>query len=463
MIDFLKKVPLFANLPNEDLDRLCTAAAEEILSAGEILFTEGEIGDKTYVIMAGEIDIYKESGGRMVFLATRGAGEVIGEMSLLDQAPRFASGRARRDCRLLSINHENLEHLLNTSPSAVRALLSTISDRLRSTELVLRQSEKMAQLGTLTAGVAHELNNPASAAQRGSEHLNAAIERLQQTYQRFHEQGFSKAQWDKTSALHEYARQRASQPVDLDGMNRSDQEEEIETWLDDHRIENSWEFAPILVSLGYQISNLEELEVDYPGPKLIVILHWLCSLFTTFGLLEEINQGTSRIGEIVKSLKSYVYLDQAPVQLIDLHEGLDNTLVMLRSKLKSGIILERNYAEGLPKIMAYGSELNQVWTNIIANALDAMDGQGTVKISTRQADDWIFVEIEDSGPGIPDDVKEKLFSPFFTTKPMGKGTGLGLNISFNIIQKHNGYIDVVSQPDQTCFTVRLPINFERVE
>lgn len=463
MFDFLKKVPLFADLPAEDFDRLCAVATEENLTAGEILFTEGDIGDKTYVIMAGEIDILKESGGRMIFLATRKVGDVIGEMSLIDQAPRFATGRAQTNCKLLSISHENFEHLLNSSPSAARVLLLTISDRLRSTELVLRQSEKMAQLGTLTAGIAHELNNPASAALRGSEHLNSAINQFQRAYQLFHEQNFSQAQWDKMNDLRNYVNMRASQPIDLVSLDRSDREDEIETWLNTHKVEKNWEFVPILVNMGYRTANLEELEVTYPGPHLAVVLSWMCSLFNIFSLLEVINQGTSRIGEIVKALKSYTYLDQAPVQPVDIHESLDNTLVILRSKLITGITLERNYAGRLPKIMAYGGELNQVWTNIIANAVDAVDGKGTIKISTRRVDDWILVEIEDSGPGIPEDVKDRLFSPFFTTKPIGKGTGLGLNISFNIIQKHKGFIDVTSQPGRTCFSVRLPINFEQIE
>ncbi len=457
MFDFLKKVPLFADLPDDDLDRLCAVVLEEQLPLDEILFNEGDIGDKAYVIMEGEIDILKESGGQTVLLATRKAGEVIGEMSLLDQAPRFASGRSRTGCKLLSISHENLGHLLDTSPSAARVMLSTITNRLRSTELVLRQSEKMAQLGTLTAGIAHELNNPASAARRGAEHLDSAVRDLQQTYQKIISLGFSKEQWDAAAEYYELAQKRAVQTIDLDSLERSDREESIETWLDENQLEKSWEHAPILVNLGLNIADLEKFKKTFSGSLLDASLKWICTIFTIFSLLAEINQGTTRIAEIVKSLKSYVYLDQAPKQLIDIHEGLDNTLIMLRSKITSGIDLERHYADDLPKIQAHGSELNQVWTNIIDNAVDAIDGEGKITIRTRKKDDWIIVEIEDSGPGIPEDVQQNLFSPFFTTKPVGKGTGLGLNISFNIIQKHNGQIKVTSKPGKTQFSVHLPI------
>ena len=460
MFDFLKKVPLFADLPDDDLDRLCAVVLEEQLPLDEILFNEGDIGDKAYVIMEGEIEILKESGGQTVLLATRKAGEVIGEMSLLDQAPRFASGRTRTDCKLLSISHENLGHLLDTSPSAARVMLSTITNRLRSTELVLRQSEKMAQLGTLTAGIAHELNNPASAARRGAEHLDSAVRDLQQTYQEIIILGFSKEHWDAAAEYYEIAQKRAVQIIDLDSLERSDREESIEIWLDENQLEKSWAHAPILVNLGFKIADLEKFKKTFSGPHLEAALKWLCTIFTIFSLVAEINQGTTRIAEIIKSLKSYVYLDQAPKQLIDIHEGLDNTLIMLRSKITSGIDLERNYADDLPKIQAHGSELNQVWTNILDNAVDAIDGEGKITIRTRKKDDWIFVEIEDSGPGIPEDVQQNLFSPFFTTKPVGKGTGLGLNISFNIIQKHNGQIKVTSQPGKTQFSVQLPIIIE---
>jgi signal transduction histidine kinase/predicted CoA-binding protein len=413
--------------------------------------------------MSGEIDILKESGGRSVLLASRRAGEVIGEMSLLDQAPRFASGVAKTESDLLAISHNNLENLLDTSPSAARVMLSTITNRLRSTELVLRQSEKMAQLGTLTAGIAHELNNPASAARRGAAHLQSSIKLFQQVYSQFYALGFSTQQWNRSAELQEFVQRRTAQPVDLDSMGRSDREAEIEDWLDDNDVEDGWKYASHLVNLDYQSADLDDLKRDFPGDGLRVIVQWLGTLFTIFSVLEEIHQGTSRIGEIVKSLKSYVYLDQAPIQAIDLHEGLNNTLVMLRSKFKSGITLERNYDENIPQIQGYGSELNQVWTNIIDNAVDAMDEKGSITITTHLKGNWVYIEIEDSGPGIPDHVREKLFSPFFTTKPMGKGTGLGLNISYNIIQKHKGEIKVFSRPGKTCFSVRLPVNFEDVE
>jgi signal transduction histidine kinase/predicted CoA-binding protein len=463
MFNFLKKVPLFTDLSDDDLDRLCANVSEEQISAGEILITEGEIGDKAYVIKSGEIEILKKSGGRSVLLAVRHAGEVIGEMSLLDQTPRFASGVAKTECDLLVIGHDSLDHLLDTSPLAARVILSTIANRLRNTELVLRQSEKMAQLGTLTTGIAHELNNPASAAQRGSEHLRSSLEYFQQIYQKFNTLQFSDKQWARASELQEFAKHRASLPVDLDSLGRSDREEEIEIWLGRTGFENGWDYAPSLVSLGYQISDLDELKRDFAGESFIVIVRFLCTVFSIFSLLEEIYQGTSRIGEIIKSLKSYVYLDQADVQSIDIHEGLDNTLVMLRSKLKSGILLDRDYAENLPKIQGYGSELNQVWTNIIDNAVDAMEGKGSITITTRLNGDWVLVDIANSGPGIPEEIQDKLFTPFFTTKALGKGTGLGLNISFNIIQKHKGEIKVFSRPGKTSFLVRLPVNFEKVE
>lgn len=328
-------------------------------------------------------------------------------------------------------------------------------------EVTLRQSEKLATLGRLSAGMAHELNNPASAARRSAGQLRAAISQLQQLYLKMGTLGLSAAQLEALWALDEQAQARAAQPDDLDSLSRSDREEELERWLEGHGLENPWEFAPILVSLGYGTSALAALAENFTVAQFQVAIAWLSSTFTIYSLLAEIGQGAGRITELVQALKSYTYLDQAPIQAVNVHEGLDNTLIMLRSKLKGGITVHRAYADNLPIIQAYGSELNQVWTNLIDNAAAAMAGQGEIFLRTRQEGPWVVVEIEDTGPGIPEAIQSKIFDPFFTTKPPGEGTGMGLNISHNIIvQKHKGQIAVASQPGKTCFEVKLPLNFE---
>ena len=459
--EFLRKVQLFTELPEDDLKQLCQVVEEVHLPAGSELFAEGSLGDMAYVIEEGQVEIIKSSDGRNVQLAVRQPGEVIGEMALLESMPRNATGRALTDSVLLAISRQQLNGLLDASPSSARVMLHTVTQRLRSTELLLRQSEKMAQLGTLTAGIAHELNNPAAAARRGAEQLRHAFAAMQQAQVRLNSLSLSAPQQAALLELDRLAGQRAAQPTGLDSLQRSDQESALEDWLDENAIANGWELAPQLAGLGYSPAELERLAGVFPGHQLAVVLGWLGITFTIYGLLEEIGQGATRISEIVKALKSYVYLDQAPVQAVDLHEGLDNTLVMLRSKLKVGVSVHRQYAADLPLIQAYGSELNQVWTNLIDNAVDAMDGKGEITIRTHQEKGYVVVEVEDNGPGIPETIQSKIFDPFFTTKPVGKGTGLGLNISYNIVKKHQGEIKVVSHPGMTLFVVTLPLNFEK--
>ncbi len=459
MNDFLKKVPLFSSLSDDDLDRLREMVTEVHLPAGEMLFGEGDMGDKAYVIKQGQIEIVKSSGGKTVLLAVRQAGEVIGEMSLLEATPRMASGIARTDSDLLAISHRQLDHLLNTSPSAARAMLLTITARYRSTEVLLHQSEKMAQLGTLTAGIAHEINNPTAAVVRGSNQLRDEISHLQDAQMKIGELKLTPAAFEALRMLDDLAKQRAGQPIELDSIGRSDREYEMENWLDDQDIENAWDLSPILINLGFQIEDLKNLIASFNPDQLPNIIQWLGATCTVYSLLEEINQGSGRISDIVKALKLYVYLDQAPVQLVDIHEGLNNTLVILRNKIKGGVTVRREYSENLPRVEAYGSELNQVWTNLIDNAIDAVDGNGEIILRTHFQDPWVKVEVEDNGASIPVEVQSKLFSPFFTTKPVGKGTGLGLNISYNIINKHGGEIKFFSQKGKTCFEVWLPKNF----
>jgi signal transduction histidine kinase/predicted CoA-binding protein len=465
MIDeyqFLRKVPLFTDLPSEDLEKLCRLVEEVHLPDGDLLFVEGSIGDTAYVIKEGRIEIFQNVDGRKVQLAIREAGDVIGEMSILEAAPRSASGQALTDCLLLAISHERLSDLLSSSPSAWRVMLNTITSRLRNTQLMLEQNRKLAQLGTLTAGIAHELNNPASAVRRGANQLSASFARIQNIQLKLKMMGISEVQVDQLLHLDQQVRASTAQPLELDSLTRSDRETEIEEWLDGFGIENPWEASPALVDLGYQRQDLEDLAATFPEEYFSSILDWLVTNYSIYSLLNEIDQGAFRISEIVQALKSYVYLDQAPVQEVNVVEGLENTLVILRHKLKEGVEVRREYTQDLPSIQAHGSELNQVWTNIIDNAIDAMEGRGKLTLRVYSHAPEVVVEIEDTGPGIPEDIRDRIFSPFFTTKPVGKGTGLGLNISYNIVKKHGGDIKIDSTSGRTCFQIRLPFEAEKV-
>jgi signal transduction histidine kinase len=325
-------------------------------------------------------------------------------------------------------------------------------------EVMLRQSEKLATLGKLSAGMAHELNNPAAASQRAAVQLQASFARLQQTYLELRKLSLTGAQLDILEALDKTAQARAKKPVFIDLLARSDYESEMESQLQELGIENAWEIAPELVNLGYDKAEIKKLAESFSPAQFRAAIDWLNSSSNIYSLSEEIYQGTGRISEIVKALKEYTYLDQAPIQMVDIHEGLDNTLIILRSKLVPGVIVTCDYDPDLPAIEAYGSELNQVWTNLIDNAIDAMDGKGEITLRTRHDSRSVIVEIEDKGAGIPEEIQKHIFDPFFTTKPPGKGTGLGLNISYNIIvQKHQGSISVSSKPGKTCFEVRLPL------
>jgi signal transduction histidine kinase len=344
------------------------------------------------------------------------------------------------------------------SASLRRKKLRDLEQAYLQQEITLRQSEKLATLGRLSAGMAHELNNPAAAMKRGVEQLQDAFARHLQAHLALDESELTPLQVALLRELDVQAQEMAAWTGHIDALVRSDREYEVETWLEEAGVADGWEFAPDLVSLGYGPEQLARLAEGFEGGRLTAVLHWLISAYTIYSVQDEIGEGAGRMTEIVKALKTYTYLDQAPVQNVNVHDGLENTLVMLRSKLKKGVEIKRDYAPDLPLIEAFGSELNQVWTNIIDNAVAAMDGQGKISLHTHWEGDWVVVEITDNGPGIPEAIQSQVFDPFFTTKPPGEGTGLGLNISHNIIvQKHKGTISVTSKPGETCFRVKLPL------
>ena len=334
---------------------------------------------------------------------------------------------------------------------------SDITDEKKA-EQALLQSEKMATLGTLAAGVAHELNNPAAAAQRAAEQMEVIFGALQRSQQTIRGLALTEAQGRLLEELDQEAHETACTVCVLDPLERSDREMEVEEWLDERSVDDPWEVAPALVDLGYGRDQLDALIERGAGEHAMSIVVWQARTHGVYRLLEEIRHGSGRLVEIVGAMKSYAYLGQAPVQNVDVNEGLRSTLVILRSKLKQGVRVTQDFDPDLPRIHAYGSELNQVWTNILDNAVHAMGGEGDITIRTFRRDDDVIVEIEDDGPGILPEHRSRIFDAFFTTKPPGEGTGLGLNTSYNIVvEKHGGSIDLESEPGRTCFFVSLPM------
>jgi signal transduction histidine kinase len=459
--DFLKRIPLFADLSAPDLHALSQVSDEIHLAAGDELFAEGSPGDCAYLIKEGEIHIFKATGASEVLLAVRQPGEVLGEMALLETAPRMASARAGAESVLLAIEQAQFNRLLATNAGLAGALFRTVIARWRSTEATLRQREKLAQLGTLSAGVAHELNNPAAAVQRSAAQLQEVFVYQQQVQTQLYALGLTPDQLQTLARLAAQVQQQ-SQPSGLvDALAQSDRVYALETALEGLRVAEAWEVAPTLAQLGYTPDQVPGLTKCFSAGQLEPILAWLHASHQVYQLLAEMGEGARRITGIVQAMKSYTYLDQAPVQAVDLHEGLDNTLVLLRHKMR-GVTVHRRYAPELPLIQAHGSELNQVWTNLIDNAIDALNGQGSITLRTYQADERVVVEIEDDGPGIPPEIQARIFDPFFTTKAPGQGTGLGLHISYNIVTNlQRGELTVTSQPGQTRFSARLPMQLQQ--
>jgi signal transduction histidine kinase len=457
-VEFLREIDLFEGLPAEDLEKICGILKEVRLPAGAELFAQGSAGDSAFLIRQGEIEITRLSDGRQVPLAVRRQGEMVGEMAILEHTPRMASARALTDCVLLAIGREQMDQLLSSSSSAARVLLATVTARLRETQSLLQQSEKMAQLGIMTAGMAHELNNPSAATLRGAEHLKHAVESLIGESAEIGRMGIAADQADDLERRIAIARERASRQDKVSAMDLGDRQDLLEQWLEQRGITDADTDVPDLAGMGYGTADLEELLLIYPTPQFRHIIRLLCAAYVTETLLKEIGAGARQVADIVKALKSYVYLDQGPVQEVDIHEGLENTLIILRHKLQPGISVRREFAPDLPRVPAFGSELNQVWTNLIDNAADAMEGKGEIILRTFAKDGRVIVEVEDNGPGVPQDAQPRIFTLFFTTKPLGKGTGQGLNISYAIVRRHGGTIEFESRPGRTVFAVKLPVS-----
>lgn len=457
-IEFLRGLELFSGLSDEDLERLHERAEPVELKKGDVLMKEGSEGDSLYVVLEGEFEITKLAGEKQVVLAVRGAGEVMGEMSMLVEAPRSATVTSMGPSRLLRLSHDAFLGVLRSSSEAALAILGTVTERLRHTEAMLRQHEKLSALGTLAAGLAHELNNPAAAIRRSAEHLGDLLQRWQRLSHEVGRLVGQEAQGQELARLREELIARTKTETTMSSLERSDRETELESWLEARGLEGAWEWTATLVASGWTAEDLEPTLQAFSSEQFATLVKWLGCSSEALTLTDEIVRASGRISNIVKTVKTYSYLDQGPEQDVDIHQGLEDTLVILRHKTPDGIKIVRDFDPDLPEIEAFGSELTQVWTNLIDNAIDALDGQGTITLKTRALGDEVDVKVCDDGPGIPADIQDRIFDPFFTTKPPGVGTGLGLHISYTVVaQRHKGSLELESQPGRTCFTVRLPV------
>jgi signal transduction histidine kinase len=447
----LRAAPLFAEVDDEPLARLARDAEPIRLKAGDPLIREGDPAEELYIVTRGEFEIRKLSGNAEIPLTRVGPGSVQGEIAAFERGRRMASVYAVGDAEALRLPFESVRTMLGTDPDVATALLRTVTSRMRGMEEALRQREKLAALGTLAAGLAHELNNPAAAIRRSADELaevtaqrNAAAIGIAEGH-------------PELRAL--VAAQPSEPEVTLDALARADRIDEIATLLREAGLpeaDGPDDAAGRLTTAGWTPDDLRTALGGLERPAVPAAVHWLASVASGDELLSEIQLAAGRISAIVAATKGYTYLDQAPVQRLAVTQGIDDTLVILEHKL-GDVAIRRDYESDVPEIEAWGSELNQVWTNILDNAIDALHGHGEITIRAARSDaGGAVVTICDNGPGIPADTLPRLFEPFFTTKPPGSGTGLGLHLSHNIVVQHGGEIDVESQPGRTCFTVTLP-------
>ncbi|HEX5695904.1 MAG TPA: ATP-binding protein [Acidimicrobiia bacterium] len=442
--EVLRGLPYFSDLPQLLLERVCRESERINVPTDQVIIEEGSLSEDMYVVVSGELRVSKRGQGRDVVLATLGPGEVVGEIALLDNAPRTASVTAATDATLIRIPADAFEALIGDS-RVVRRMFRTVTSRLRGIEETLRHEERMAALGRMAAQLMHELNNPAAAVSR-------AMARSQDLYQAL---GDAAVKLASSGELANREIPSAQKRHDLDPLTRSELEDEMATWLRDLEVEDAWELAPALVADGFSVESLEETTEGLSTETKALFARWLGLRCLASQILDEARIAVGRISELVRVVKNYSYLDQAPIQEIHPAEGISDTLILLKHKLR-GIETVLDIEPDLPNIEASGRDLNQVWTNLLDNAADAMDGQGTLTIRATQDEGQVVITISDTGGGIDAEVRDRIFDPFFTTKEPGKGTGLGLHTVHTIVTRSGGEIAVDSDGTGTTFTLRFP-------
>lgn len=450
----LRSLSIFDGLTDDQLNDLIKGGSEVRIEPGVELFHEGESADFWWVLIDGAIDLVRRVGREDTVVARMDApGRWAGGFRAWDEHGTYlATGRGSSEGRVLKVPTEVLRERANAWFPFGAHLIAGLYRTARSIESTARQHSSLVTLGTLAAGLAHEINNPASAASRAVNALETETQTLLSSVRQLAQQDISPEQFATLDAL-----RTELAPPDLDPLARADQEQAIATWLDRHRVARAWTIAPQLAAAGVDLDWCARAADVLEGSVLEPGLEWVAHTYAVHTLLSELKESTRRISELIAAVRSYTQMDRASLQRIDVTDGLDSTLVMLGHRLR-GVAVVREYGTEVPMIDSYAGELNQVWTNLIDNAVDAMGGTGTLRVTTRVEDRAVVVEIGDTGPGMPPEVAARAFEAFFTTKDVGQGTGLGLDIARRIVvERHGGTITIDSQPGETTLRVRLPI------
>jgi len=459
-VEALKHVQVFTDLPEDQLQWFADNVEDRRFAPGEGLFAKGDPPDWMVVFLEGEMHAYWDNNVHdEIYIARAGdpSTEVSGKLPFSRMTAYGATGRAATSVRVLQFPVRLFPEMLQRMPTLVQRLVGLMTDRVRETTTADQQQDKLMALGKLSAGLAHELNNPAAGATRAANDLITTLAELRSADLRLCRHEFTTEQEDAIRAFEDLALEHTA-TAQLNSLEQSDREDLVASWLEERGVNDPWKLSGNLVEAGIDAASLQRISEVLGNGAFDDVLSRVNAQLAAAKLASEIKAATTRISELVSAIKEYSYMDQASLQKVDVHKALESTLLILKYKLKKKqIALIRDYAEGLPPIKAYGSELNQVWTNLIVNAVDAMSEGGTLKVRTKIEPTDLMVEIRDNGSGIPAELKSRIFEPFFTTKPVGEGTGLGLDTVARIVRKHRGNIRFESKPGDTCFQVRLPL------
>jgi len=453
----LRDLTILEGLPDEVLDWFRDRGERIVLDSGDRMFERGDVANALWIIVSGVVQGFEEVGGEWLLVSTNTAGQVTGMLpfSRMTHYPRHAV--AAEPSEVLRVDASLLQELLSVSEEVGRRLVAQMSDRVRGDVRLEQQGERMMALGRLSAGLAHELNNPAAAVHRAAARLSAHRAKLPRLVTALVRHNVSEEGLERLEQIRGAGRENAGSS--MTALERSGLEDALSEWLEDHDVSEPWEVAATLSEAGLSVPDLEALALCVPNEAVPDVMAWLGGGIDSDRIVAEIDAAAGRIFDLVASIKTYSHMDRSTEHKpTDVREGVDNTLTMLGHKLRrKEIQLERRYQEDLPLIPANAGELNQVWTNLMDNAIDAMDEGGSLLLKARQNDLWVEVEIIDDGPGIPEELRTQVFDPFFTTKEVGVGTGLGLGIALRIVKTHQGHIEVRSKPGETVMCVRLPI------